>query len=167
MRMRRKGKRHKVHIDDLSSEERRSAVREFDAIPSSRRKVRAYFDANIPASVAERVRAKLHWDVLSAQEEPNLRNRDDQFHFASARQMGRILFTLDKDFLDDRRFPLRESPGTYILSAQQDNEDDIFYAIVVASATLTRAYRKIPDLFSQSKIAVTLEGQRVRYIQRK
>jgi predicted nuclease of predicted toxin-antitoxin system len=160
----RKGKRHKFNINELAPEERRAAVREYDAMPSTRRKVRAYFDANIPASVAERIRTKLHWDVLSAQENPDLRNRDDEFHYSHAKQLQRILFSLDRDFLSDRRFPLRESPGLCVLEAKQDDEDDIFYAIVVASATITGAFRKLPDLFMQSKMLITSEGERLRYI---
>ena len=164
MKSDRKIKRHKVHIDELSQEERRAAVKEFDAIPSSRRKIRAYFDANIPAGVAARVRDKLRWDVLAVQEHPELEKCDDEFHYSHAKQLERILFTLDRDFLNDRRFPLRESPGIYVLDAKQDSESDIFYAIVVASATITNAYRKIPELFVQSKVLITLEGQRLRYI---
>lgn len=157
-------KKHKVHLHDIPDAERRDAVKNFDAIPTSRRKVRAYFDADIPSSVAERVRTKLHWDVLSAQEQAELRNRDDQFHYQNARKLTRILFSLDKDFLDDRRFPLHESPGVFVLQARQDDADDIFHAIHVAAMTLTEAYRKIRGFHLQMKVNMTLEGQRIRYI---
>src|SRR5215467_5825864 len=98
-------RKHKTDIRDISQTRIRKAMRNFNAIPKSRRKIRAYFDANIPASVAERIRKKLKWDVLSVQENANLRNRDDEFHYANARKLNRIIFTLDGDFLDDRRFP--------------------------------------------------------------
>jgi predicted nuclease of predicted toxin-antitoxin system len=117
-----------------------------------------------PVVVAERIRKTLRWDVLSAQEEPTLRNRDDQFHYANARKLKRIFFTLDKDFLDDRRFPLHQSPGVYILHAKHDDTNDIYHAIYAASMTLTEAYRKIPEFYVGSKVEMTLEGQRLRYI---
>jgi predicted nuclease of predicted toxin-antitoxin system len=157
-------KKHKVHLHDIPEVERRDAVKNFDSIPMSRRKIRAYFDADIPVSVAERVRTKLRWDVLSAQEQADLRSPDDEFHYGHARKLKRILFTLDKDFLDDRRFPLHQSPGVFVLQAKQDDPDDIFHAIHVAAMTLTEAYRKIPGFHLQMKVSMTLEGQRIRYI---
>jgi len=45
--------------------ESKQALKEWKQITSVRRKLRAYFDADIPASVAERVRSQLGWDVLS------------------------------------------------------------------------------------------------------
>lgn len=151
-------KKHKVHLHDIPDAERRDAVKAFDAIPMSRRKVRAYFDADIPVSVAERVRTNLRWEVLSAQEQAELRSRDDEFHYENARKLKRILFTLDKDFLDDHRFPLHQSPGVFVLQAKQDDPDDIFQAIHVAAMTLTEAYRKIRGFHLQMKVSMTLEG---------
>lgn len=141
----------------------RDAVRDLDSIPKSRRKVRAYFDADIPASVAERIRKKLRWDVLCAQEQAQLRNRDDEFHYANARKLGRLLFTLDKDFLDDRRFPLRTSPGLYVLCANQNDPDEIFHAVSLAAMMLTDTYRRLPAVYLGTKVLLTLEGQRIRY----
>ena len=158
------GKRRKIHINDLSASERHRAESDFDAIPTSRRKVRAYFDANIPVRVAERVRKALRWDVLCVQQEPELRNRDDEFHYANARKLRRIIFSLDKDFLDDRRFPLHQSPGVYVLHAKHDDSDDIYHAIRVASMTVTEAYRKLADFCVQSKAEITFVGQRLRYL---
>ncbi len=160
------GKKHKVDIRDMSDAESRAAQKDFDSLPAPRRKIRAYFDADIPVGVAERVRKTLRWDVLSVQEHPQLSKRDDGFHYANAKKLGRILFTLDKDFLDDRRFPLRQSPGVYVLGAKQGDPDDIFHAVRVAGMTLTVAYRKVPSLYLQTKVSMTLEGIRMRYITR-
>lgn len=154
----------KIRLQDIPIVERRKATKDFDALPTSRRKVRAYFDANIPCSVAERVRTNLHWDLLCAQENPELSKQEDEFHYANARKLSRVLFTLDKDFLDDRRFPLHESPGVHVLHARQDDADDIYAAIWVASRFLTEAYRKLPDIYLRSKVLMTAEGQRLRYI---
>lgn len=136
------------------------------AILSVRLKIRAYLGKDIPAGVAERVRASLHWNVLSVQEEPDLRSREDAFHYANARKLKRVMFTLDNDFLDDHRFPLRQSPGLYVLSARQDDPDDIYAGIVVVNQYLDEAYRRSPTLHLQSKAIVTSEGQRIRFITR-
>jgi hypothetical protein len=158
------GKKQKINLHDIPDRERREADKALRAAPTSRRKVRAYFDADIPGSVAERVRSKLHWDVLSVQELPELRSRDDEFHYINARKLKRILFTLDNDFLDDRRFPLRESPGVFVVQAQQDDPNDIFDGIHLAAMLLTEAYRKIPGFHLQMKVRLTGKGQYIRFV---
>jgi predicted nuclease of predicted toxin-antitoxin system len=157
-------KKKKFNVNDIPEPDVRRAMRDFANMPTSHRKVRAYFDANIAMSVAERVRKKLKWDVLSIQEQPDLRNRDDEFHYKNARKLGRIIFTLDKDFLDDRRFPLHESPGVVVVDAKPDDIDDIFHGISVASKTLTESYQKVPDFHLKIKAYLNLEGLRLRYI---
>jgi predicted nuclease of predicted toxin-antitoxin system len=153
-------------VDDVPDAEYRKVVEEFGAITGPRRKIRAYFDANIPASVGERARARLRWDVLSVQEHPNLASQEDEFHYTNARKLKRILFTLDRHFLDDRRFPLRQSPGVYVLTAAQDSPDEIFWALWFANRMLWEMYRKVPTLHLGTKVLLTPEGERIRYITR-
>src|ERR1700691_291821 len=150
----------RLRLQEIPLEERRKALRDFDAIMSSRRKVRAYFDANVPSAVASRVRATLGWDVLCVQDHPKMTSQDDEFHYAASRKLNRLLFTLDKDFLNDHRFRLHESPGVFVLQARQDDPDDIYSAILVASRELTEAYRKVPEFYSRTKVFLTLEGRR-------
>lgn len=136
------------------------------AILSIRLKIRAYFGEGIPLSVAERMRAKLHVNVLGVREESELKNRDDAFHYAKAGKLKRILFTLGSDFLDDDRFPLRQSPGLYVLSVRQDDPEDIYAALEIVDRYLTEAYRRFPEFYLQSKVIVLDEGQWIRFIMR-
>lgn len=78
---------------------------------------RMYVDANVPAGTVAYMRASLKWDVLFVIEEDELRRARDGEHFRLARQLGRTLITLDKDYLDGRRFPLRESGGVLVVTA--------------------------------------------------
>jgi hypothetical protein len=81
---------------------------------------RVYVDANLPAGCVSTMRLELGWDVLFVIEDPTLRRAADRDHFARALDLGRTLITLDRDFLDDRRFPLALSPGLIVCSAPDE-----------------------------------------------
>ena len=75
---------------------------------------RVYADANIPAGAVSFMRRDLHWDVLFVVEDNHLRRASDASHFARAIDLGRTLITLDRDFLDDGRFPPALGPGVIV-----------------------------------------------------
>jgi hypothetical protein len=77
---------------------------------------RVYVDANIPAGVVGFMRASLGWDVLFVIEQPDLRRARDDEHFRLARRLRRTLVTLDRDYLDDRRFPPAEGAGVLVVT---------------------------------------------------
>jgi hypothetical protein len=81
---------------------------------------RIYADANIPSGVVEFMRLTLGWDVLFVLEHDDLRRAPDIQHYRLARQLGRTLVTLDRDYTDDRRFPPEESPGVIVFSAPDE-----------------------------------------------
>jgi hypothetical protein len=81
---------------------------------------RVYADANIPNGVVAYMRAQLRWDVLFVLEHDDLRRARDTEHFRMARQMGRTLVTLDRDYFDDRDFPPAESSGVIVFSAPDE-----------------------------------------------
>ncbi len=78
---------------------------------------RVYVDANIPAGLVAFMRTHLHWDVLFVIEHDDLRRARDGEHYRLARQLRRTLITLDRDYLDDRKFPPSESGGVLVLAA--------------------------------------------------
>jgi hypothetical protein len=78
---------------------------------------RVYVDANMPAGLVEFMRSRLKWDVLFVIEHDDLRRAHDDEHYVMARQLRRTLITLDRDYLDDRRFPPAESGGVLVLAA--------------------------------------------------
>ena len=75
---------------------------------------RVYADANMPNGVVGFMREKLGWDVLFVIEHDDLRRARDIEHFRLARQLGRTLVTLDRDYLDDRIFPAAEGAGVIV-----------------------------------------------------
>jgi hypothetical protein len=63
------------------------------------------------------MRQALQWDVLFVLEHEDLRRARDGEHFRLARQLRRTLITQDRDYLDDRKFPPRESGGVLVIAA--------------------------------------------------
>jgi hypothetical protein len=81
---------------------------------------RIYADANVPAGLVAYMRATLQWDVLFVLEEDDLRRAPDLRHYQLAQQLRRTLVTLDRDYLDDRRFPPTESGGVMVINAPDE-----------------------------------------------
>ncbi len=78
---------------------------------------RVYVNANVPAGLVAFMRTNLKWDVLFVIEHDDLRRARDDEHYVMARQLRRTLITLDRDYLDDRKFPPAESGGVLVLTA--------------------------------------------------
>src|SRR5256714_15421642 len=83
---------------------------------------RIYADANVPAGIVAHMRTRLHWDVLFVLEEPDLRRAPDVKHYQLAQQLRRTLVTLDRDYLDDRRFPLDCCGGVLVIQAPDERQ---------------------------------------------
>jgi Domain of unknown function (DUF5615) len=83
---------------------------------------RVYCDANLPAGLIRFMRSQLRWDVFFVMEEDDLRRAPDIEHFRMAAQLRRTLVTLDKDYLDDVRFPPAEGGGVLVLSAPHQEQ---------------------------------------------
>ena len=78
---------------------------------------RIYADANVPAGLVAHMRVRLQWDVFFVLEDADLRRAPDVKHYQLAQQLRRTLITLDRDYLDDRKFPPSESGGVLVLAA--------------------------------------------------
>ena len=95
---------------------------------------RIYADANVPAGLVAFMRAELDWDVLFVLEEDGLRRASDLKHYHLAHQLRRTLVTMDRDYLDDRRFPPEEGAGVLVINAPDERQ---------LSALLTRVDRSM------------------------
>ena len=81
---------------------------------------RIYADANVPARLVAHMREKLRWDVLFVLEDDALRRAPDLRHYNLAQQLRRTLVTMDRDYLDDRRFPPSASGGVLVINAPDE-----------------------------------------------
>src|SRR5262245_57423411 len=114
---------------------------------------RIYADANVPAGLVAYMRSLLRWDVLFVLEEDELRRAPDVKHYQLASQLRRTLVTLDRDYLDDRRFPPSESAGVLVVQAPNERE---------LCALLTRIDRALFNPEDGSPRALPLEGQKLQ-----
>ena len=110
---------------------------------------RIYADANVPAGIVAHMRLRLEWDVLFVLEDPDLRRASDMRHYQLAQQLRRTLVTLDRDYLDDRRFPPPLSGGVLVIQAPDERE---------LSALLDRVDRL---LFGDDSGVLPLEGRKL------
>jgi hypothetical protein len=83
---------------------------------------RIYADANVPAGLVSHMRLRLRWDVLFVLEDEALRRASDLSHFRLAHQLRRTLVTMDRDYLDDRRFPPAETSGVLVIQAPDERQ---------------------------------------------
>jgi hypothetical protein len=113
---------------------------------------RIYADANIPTGIVTFMRNRLHWDVLFVLEHEDLRRARDIEHYRLARQLGRTLVTLDRDYIDDRTFPPEEGAGVIVFWAP--DEPRLRSMLKSADRTLFRAEGAPP---------LPLEGRKMRW----
>ena len=83
---------------------------------------RNYADANVPAGLVHHMRQRLQWDVLFVLEEDELRRAPDIRHYRLAHDLRRTLVTMDRDYLDDRRFPPGETSGVLVIHAPDERQ---------------------------------------------
>ncbi len=114
---------------------------------------RIYADANVPAGLVEYMRARLAWDVLFVLEEPELRRAPDVKHYRLAQQLRRTLVTMDRDYLDDRRFPPEEGCGVLVISAPGTRE---------LLSLVTRVDRTLFRAVADDSPALPLEGRKLQ-----
>lgn len=113
---------------------------------------RIYADANIPNGIVAYMRERLRWDVLFVLEHEDLRRARDIEHYRLARQLGRTIVTLDRDYIDDRQFPPAEGAGVIVFSAP--DEPRLRSLLKKADRTLFRAEGAGP---------LPLEGRKVQW----
>jgi hypothetical protein len=114
---------------------------------------RIYADANVPAGLVAHMRIDLQWDVLFVLEQDDLRRAPDAKHYQLAQQLRRTLVTLDRDYLDDRRFPPDESGGVLVINAPNERE---------LAALLDRIDQLLLRGESDETIAAPLAGRKLQ-----
>jgi hypothetical protein len=115
---------------------------------------RIYADANVPAGIVAHMRLRLQWDVFFVLEDADLRRAPDVKHYQLAQQLRRTLITLDRDYLDDRRFPLDGCGGVLVIQAPDERQ---------LSSLLDRVDRSLfhPD-DADEPIALPLLGRKLQ-----
>jgi hypothetical protein len=110
---------------------------------------RVYADANVPAGLVGFMRDTLGWDVLFVMEQPDLRRARDDEHYRLARRLRRTLVTLDRDYLDDDRFPPQEGAGVLVIAAPHARALEVLLARLDAG------------MFKTANAPLPLEGRKL------
>jgi hypothetical protein len=117
---------------------------------------RIYADANIPNGIVGFMRQRLGWDVLFVVEHDDLRRARDIEHYRLARQLGRTLVTLDRDYIDDRNFPPAEGAGVIVFWAPDERR--LRQQLKRADQSLFRAEGARPLPLEGRKVCWPLDG---------
>src|SRR3954470_5707022 len=117
---------------------------------------RIYADANVPAGLVAHMRLRLGWDVLFVLEEDRLRRASDLKHFRLAEQLRRTLITMDRDYLDDRRFPPAEGGGVLVINAPDERQ----LAALLERVDRRIFHRSAPD--GDESTALPLAGRKLQ-----
>jgi hypothetical protein len=88
-----------------------------------RAKPKFYADENLP-SAAVKIVGSLGGHVLTAQE-ANRQGHPDENHSAFALKDGRVLLTCDRDYLDEKRFPLVHCPVIVVCDFGSGSSDEM------------------------------------------
>ena len=113
---------------------------------------RIYADANVPVGLVIHMRLHLQWDVLHVLEDDELRRAPDAKHYRLAQQLRRTLITLDRDYLDNRRFPPAETGGVLVIDAPDERQ---------LSLLLTRVDRVLFRPADERAVGLPLEGRKM------
>ena len=87
---------------------------------------------------------------------PDLRRARDTEHYRLARQLRRTLVTLDRDYLDDRKFPPAQGSGVLVIAAP----DERGLADVAGAARRASVCRRTLCLLTDASCTRTLIGAR-------
>jgi hypothetical protein len=114
---------------------------------------RIYADANVPAGLVAYMRSRLDWDVLFVLEEDELRRAPDQKHYQLAQQLRRTLVTMDRDYLDDERFPPEQTGGVLVVNAPDERQ------LTLLLVRVDRVLFRPPD---EPVLPLPLEGRKLQ-----
>ncbi len=124
------------------SKDESAALRELEG------KARFLVDENLGQSIVEDIR-QLGLNVRGVAE-VGLSGHPDENVFAFARRENRILLTKDRGFLNERRYPLRQTSGVVILP-DAPIDGDVFLDALATAILIVRRFRKA---YSQTKLVV-------------
>lgn len=141
-------------MDDSSEFEWHEVLEDdFKISPRRYKKLKLYADANIPSPVVEELR-NAGIPTKTAVED-GIASHPDQKIYQRAKDIGRVLLTMDRDFWNDRVHPLQKGPGVFYIDISPDQPEE-------AVDALARFYvyaEYVPlDWWKDMKVRVTKSG---------
>jgi predicted nuclease of predicted toxin-antitoxin system len=118
-----------------------------------RKKTRIFVDENLGEEVANYLRGR-GYNVVFAND-VGLSGRSDEDVFAYAWRDQRMIWTHDRDFLDDARFPEHRNPGVVVLPGGGGDNDAMGAGLGAALAV----FGHWPATLSKTKAIVSATGE--------
>lgn len=116
------------------------------------KKLKLLADAQFPKPIIEELRsAKI--SVRSITEEGLLRHSDSDI-LQHANKAGYVLLTLDRDFWDDKKYPLQKIKGIIFIDEPHDRQDQILRALGLVYGCFAKSFSL--DWWTGMKIRATL-----------
>src|SRR5258708_8153597 len=114
-----------IDIQNLVREDEPTEREKQQVIDFARRKAkpRFYADENFP-ELAIAILRRFKADVLTVRE-TGRRGDPDETHASEALRLGRVLITCDRDYLDERRFPLIHCPALVVFDFGRGTASEI------------------------------------------
>lgn len=110
-------------------------------------------DESLGREVANYLREQ-GWNAVYV-EDVGLRGRSDEDVFAYAWRERRMLWTHDRDFLDDSRFPEHRNPGVVVLAGADGDQEAMGTALSVAM----RIFAHFPEGWRRTKSTISSTGE--------
>jgi len=106
----------------------------------TKQKISLYFDENFPIEVVKELRDSKYWKkrcrVYSVFDFGN-EKKDDNFQFNFCRKKGFTLVTIDKRFMDDKKYPFVKIPGIIRIIYNKNDKENISGALKVIVSFLS------------------------------
>jgi len=140
------------HPDSTLSKEDKAELAKFSP-RKKQKKMRFYVDEDVPPQAVKRLRARGS-NVKTVQEArkrgyPDKRGHPDENHLAEAQKQDRILISCDRDYLNDRRFPLHKSPTLVVCdfgTGTINQIDATFYCLGILEASGQMPGGQVPTM---------------------
>lgn len=118
-----------------------------------RKRTRLLIDESLGVEVADFVREKGYNTEFVG--DVGLNGRSDEDVMAYAWRHKRMLWTHDRDFLDDRRFPEHRNPGVVVLPGGSGDR----LATGVGIGTALAVFGWAPSIWEKSKMVISSTGE--------
>jgi hypothetical protein len=133
--------------------------------PKNRPKI--FADSSLPPECVDYMRSVLRWDVIQLRDaSPSPGSALESAVYERARLDNSIFLTMNLDYLNDDRFPLRLSPGIIVIDVDSKEPEAINLVLGRHYQFLGGCLSKISTYFRSSKMRITSTGWFVEVLSR-
>lgn len=137
-----------------SNSEFRKWYKKFWDATLPKRKLRIFIDRNIPYEAVKELEKVKNFKIMGIAES----DEEDRLIFDKARKLKAAIITKDEDFWNDRKFPLKQSPGILIVKGKTAGNVIDSLAWFFGLVGIFDAERKIAGWLEHTKWKISKSG---------